>query len=86
MSLQVETYPGDAGVEMVRRFHLCERPLEVIENIDQWHGKGYRYFKVRADDGNLYILRFDEGQAEWDLTMFQTQATGKVSKLFHGKS
>ena len=67
---------------MIRRFHLGERPLEVIENIDQWHGEGYRYFKVKADDGNLYILRLDEVRAEWDLTMFRTQPPGSLSKVF----
>jgi Ser/Thr protein kinase RdoA (MazF antagonist) len=31
----------------------------------------YRYFKVKGDDGNLYVLRLDEDQAE-DLIMFQS--------------
>jgi hypothetical protein len=38
----------------------------------QWHGADYRYFKVKGDDGNFYILRFDEARSEWDLTMFQS--------------
>jgi len=25
--------------------------------LDQWHGRDDTFFKVRADDGNLYILR-----------------------------
>jgi hypothetical protein len=86
MNLRVETYPGYAGAEMVRRFHMGERSLEVVENIDQWHGDNYRYFKVKADDGNLYILRLDESRAEWDLTMFRTQPAARISKSFHQKS
>ncbi len=59
--------------------------MAAIENMDQWHGEGYSYFKVKADDGNLYILRFNEDGAEWDLTMFRTEPSGTNSKLFHGK-
>ena len=64
MALQVETYPGDAGAEMIRRFRFDHRALEVTENMDQSHGQGYSYFKVKANDNNLYILRFDEALGE----------------------
>ena len=72
MRVRVETYAGYGGVEMPRRFCFDERCIEVAENLDQWHGPDYRYFKVRGDDGNLYILRFDDMRAEWDLTLFQS--------------
>jgi len=29
----------------------------VEELLDQWYGPNDSFFKVRADDGNLYILR-----------------------------
>ncbi len=32
--------------------------------------------KSKADDGNLYIPRFDEDRAEWDLTMFRREPGG----------
>ena len=72
MHLRVETYAGHGGVEMPRRFYFDERGIEVAENLDQWQGADYRYFKVRGDDGNLYILRLDDAHAEWDLTLFQS--------------
>ncbi len=72
MQVMVETYSGYGGVEMPRRFRFGGRKIEVIENIDQWPGPGYRYFEVKDEDGNLYILRHDELRAEWDLTMFQS--------------
>jgi hypothetical protein len=28
--------------------------------------------KARSTDGGLYILRFDEHQGEWELTMFKS--------------
>jgi hypothetical protein len=82
-TLQVETYAGDHGVEMIRRFRFGGRLVEVAENIDQWHGEGYRYFKVKAGDNNLYILRFDEAKAEWDLTLFKAHELDRLSKVFH---
>lgn len=71
MRLEVELQPGDDGIEMPRRIYLDGRKVEVIENLDQWHGHNHSYVKVRGDDGNLYILRLDEGRSEWELTMFQ---------------
>lgn len=71
MRLQVESEAGYRGVEMPRRFHLDGRKVEVVENLDQWHGPDYRYFKVKGDDDNLYILRLDESRSEWDVTLFQ---------------
>ena len=56
---------------MPRRFRLNAREIEVIDNLDQWYGAHDRYFRVKGDDGNLYILRLDEGRAEWSLTLFQ---------------
>lgn len=71
MRISVETYTGPDGVEMLRRFHLDGREIGILEKLDQWHGPDYRYVKVRGDDGNFYILRFNEDRAEWELTMFE---------------
>lgn len=71
MRLKVESEAGYRGFELPRRFCLDGRKVEVIENVDQWLGPDYRYFKVKCDDGNLYILRLDESRSEWDVTMFQ---------------
>ncbi len=71
MRVEVESYAGYRGAEMLRRVRMDGRDIEIAENIDQWHGAGYRYHKVKGQDGNLYILRRDEGRAEWELTMFQ---------------
>ena len=63
---------------MPRRFHFDERCIEVTENLDQWHGPDYRYFKIRGNDGNIYILRLDEGRDEWSLTLFQSARAEEV--------
>jgi hypothetical protein len=71
MQIQVESHAGYRGVEMPRRFRLDRgRDVEIIESVDQWHD--YLYFKVKGDDGNIYILRFDAGRAVWELTLFRT--------------
>lgn len=71
--LQVECYSGYRAEERPLRFRLGEagETREVKEVLDQWQGVGYRCFKVRADDGNLYILRHDNGQDTWELDAFR---------------
>jgi len=59
------------GVEKLRRIRFDGRQIEVAENIDQWHGADYRYFKVRGSDDNLYMLRHNETRADWQLTMYE---------------
>jgi len=85
LEVQVECEPGHLR-EKPKRFRLNRRDVEIAENLDQWHGPDYRYFKVRGDDGNLYILRYDEGSAAWELTMFQSpQAEAFASQLHAAK-
>lgn len=72
MQVQVErddSGAGDGG--QLRRLRFDGRRVEVVENLDRWFGQDYAYFKVRGDDGNLYILRFDETRDAWELIMFQ---------------
>lgn len=77
MHIRVETRIGHGGVEMPLRFFFDGRKVEVAENLDRWPGPSYCYFKVKGDDGNLYIVRLDENRAEWDLVLFQsTSAEG----------
>jgi hypothetical protein len=72
MRVHVERDAGDINVEKLTRLRFDGRCVEVVENLDQWFGPDYAYFKVRGDDGNLYILRLDEAQDAWELTMFQS--------------
>ena len=69
LRVKVESEAGPFG-QMPKRFHLDGRQVEIAENIERWHRAGYCYFKVKGDDGNLYILRLDEGRAEWEITSF----------------
>jgi hypothetical protein len=69
--LQVETYSGYKADERPLRFVWKERRFEVIEIADRWYGPDHEYFKVRADDGNTYILRHQtqgEQAGAWTVT------------------
>ena len=75
LQVQVETYVDESGAEKLRRFRFDDRVVEVTDNVDQWHGADYRYVKVRGSDGDVYILRHDDLQANWELTLYQRPAS-----------
>jgi hypothetical protein len=54
MKLEVECYSGRKADERPIRFRLNERQYLVEEVLDQWYGPQDVFFKLRADDGNLY--------------------------------
>jgi hypothetical protein len=45
----------------------------IEELLDQWYGQEDAWYKVRADDGNIYILRHQTSipDGTWDLTAFR---------------
>ena len=71
--LRVQCYSGYKADERPVRFQLGEREYAVNEVLDQWYGPDDVYFKVRADDGNLYILRQRAGTDEWNLAAFRRE-------------
>jgi hypothetical protein len=72
-SLRVKCYSEHKADERPVRFQLGERDYLVEELLDQWCGPNDTFFKVRADDGNLYILRHRErpNNDEWHLEAFR---------------
>lgn len=76
MKLFVQCYAGGKADERPLRFHLNDHEYLVEEVLDQWYGPEHQFFKLRADDGNLYILRHQTSvpDGEWQLVSFrQTQ-------------
>jgi len=73
MDLRVECYSGYKVDERPVRFQLNGHDYFVEELLDQWYGPNDTYFKVRADDGNLYILRHNPSSADdmWSLESFR---------------
>jgi hypothetical protein len=71
MAVRVECYAGYRGEETPRAFFLDARRVDVAEVLDRWHGIDHRYFKVRAIDGALFILRHDTNADRWEITLFR---------------
>ncbi len=67
MMLQVQCYARKRPV----RFRLGDRDCKVEEILDQWYAPDDVFYKVRADDGNLYILRHNTPTDEWSLESFR---------------
>jgi hypothetical protein len=80
--IRVDSYAGHHGVETPQRLRFDSREVDVVENLDQWDGPNYRYFKLQGDDGNIYILRSDDVGADWELVMFQSpRASSPLAQL-----
>ena len=69
-TIRVECYAGYRDEELPRRFFLNNREIKVAKIIDRWLAPDHRYFKLRGDDGDLYIIRHDVAGGHWELTMF----------------
>ncbi|HEY5672887.1 MAG TPA: hypothetical protein VIR78_04220 [Malonomonas sp.] len=70
--VRVICYSGYRGEETPRRFYLEKRLVEVAELVDRWLAPDHRYFKVRCKAGDQYILRHDNRNDCWELTLFES--------------
>ena len=69
--MRVECYSGQRADEWPLRFTLGDRTLEVEQVEDRWYSPGAMYFRVRAGDGNYYVLRHDQIEDQWALEAFR---------------
>jgi len=69
----VECYAGHRGEQTPRTLILGDRRIAVVEVVDAWLAPDHRYFKLRGDDGDMYLVRHDERSNTWELTMFRAQ-------------
>ena len=76
LTVAVECYAGHRGEETPRTLILGDRRIDVAEVVDAWLAPDYRYFKLRGDDGNTYLVRHDERSTTWELTMFRAEHLG----------
>ncbi len=74
--IRVECYAGYRADQRPTRFALRGRVFEVELVEDQWYAPAAIYFRVRADDGNFYVLRHDEVQDAWTLDAFRASRSG----------
>ena len=73
MKLSVECYSGRKADERPVRFLLAGRLYRVETVLDQWYDPEHIFYKVQANDGNLYILRLQTSTPDghWDLISFR---------------
>ena len=73
MNLEVDCYSGRRAEERPVRFRLDGIQYLVEEVLDQWYGPQDAFYKIRADDGNLYVLRRETSTPDgtWRLESFR---------------
>ena len=73
MKVQVHCYSGRKANERPVRFCLDGHEYLVAEVLDQWYGPEDIFYKVRADEGGLYVLRHQTSTPDgiWDLVSFR---------------
>jgi hypothetical protein len=71
--LNVQCYAGHKADERPQRFQLNDRDYVVEEVLDRWYGPEHEFFKLRVDDGNVYILRRQTSvpAGNWELVSFR---------------
>jgi hypothetical protein len=67
--LRVECYAGHRADTEPRRLHIGQRAVIVTEIIDRWLDPRHRYFKLRGDDGGIYLLRHDTVADNWEMIL-----------------
>lgn len=72
--ISVECYAGHKADERPVTFTLREKTFLVEEIVDRWYGEDYDYFKLIADDGNLYVIRRDRVEDEWEMVLMETRS------------
>jgi hypothetical protein len=78
MRVRVECYAGRKAYERPLRFWFDDHLRVVEEVLDSWYGPNDAFFKVRADDAIVYVLRHDTSVAdgEWTLVAFNNSKAG----------
>jgi hypothetical protein len=77
MRVQVECYSAYKAEERPVRFRIDDYQYKIDEVLDQWYGPEDAWYKVRAHDGNVYILRRRTSVPDgaWELVSFRKAAS-----------
>ena len=59
LTVAVACYAGHRGEQTPRTLILGGHRIDVAEVVDAWLAPEYRYFKLRGDAGNTYLVRHD---------------------------
>lgn len=65
--IEVSAYSGYKANERPLAFTVDGRKHDVAHLVDRWYGVEHDYFKVSADDGKVYLLRWNRILDLWFL-------------------
>ena len=85
MDVHVECAPGLEAEPEPRRLQLGGTTLEVAEILDRWLAPGHRYFKLRAGDGGLYIVRHEAATGAWQITFYRDPRSPETPDRWPGR-
>jgi hypothetical protein len=68
-NIVVDAFAGDKGEETPRAFTLEGNRRTVSKILTRWYTQAHCYFRVQADEGGRYVLRFDLDNFIWELVM-----------------
>jgi hypothetical protein len=71
--IRVECYAGYKADERPVRFCAGGNSYAVESVDDKWYSPDATYFRVTANDGNVYVLRHDEAKDEWAMEAFRAR-------------
>jgi hypothetical protein len=75
MAIRVECYAGYRDEQEPAAFWLGTRRLVVHAVVDRWFAPSQRWFRVDAEDGNMYVLRHDQESGDWEIAAFRKSAS-----------
>ena len=67
LKLIVHTYSGHKADERPTHFEWMGIHYTVEAVLDRWYGPDYMYFRVRASNGAVYVLKHDEREDVWTI-------------------
>jgi len=68
----VDAFAGDKGEETPRAFTLEGSRRRVIQILTRWYTETHCFFRVQADDGHRYVLRYDLDSLIWEVVIVES--------------
>ena len=78
--VQVECYSGYKANERPIAFTFRDQRREILEILDRWYEGGMEpnaavvnYFKIKADEGSVFLLRYATHLDEWGIRVYESR-------------
>ena len=67
IEIDVIAYSGYKANEKPLYLIVAHQKLEVKKLVDRWYGQVHDYFKITAEDGKSYLIKWHRRQDKWFL-------------------